>query len=32
MMQAMAIPARLLTDGEQVVVTTRTHVKVLLGP
>jgi uncharacterized membrane protein YdbT with pleckstrin-like domain len=32
MIQAMAIPARLLTDGEHVVVSTRTHVKVLLGP
>ena len=31
-MQAMAIPARLLTDGEHVVVSTRTHVKVLVGP
>lgn len=31
-MQAMAIPARLLSDGEHVVVSTRTHVKVLLGP
>ena len=32
MMRPMAIPARLLTDGEHVVVSTRTHVKVLLGP
>ena len=32
MMQAMAFPVRLLTDGEHVVVSTRTHVKVLLGP
>lgn len=28
----VTIPARLLTDGEHVVVSTRTHVKVLLGP
>ncbi len=28
----MAFPSRLLNDGEHVVVTTRTHVKALLGP
>lgn len=28
----MSLPRRLMTDGERVVVSTRTHVKVLLGP
>ncbi len=28
----MAFPSRLLNDGEHVVVTTRTHIKALLGP
>lgn len=28
----MTLPRRLMTDGERVVASTRTHVKVLLGP
>lgn len=32
MMSAVAIPVRLLNEGERVVVSTRTHVKALLGP